>query len=71
MGGAVDNVNVPIQSTALGGRATLDASGWTINRFAKQDPLTEMISSVPWWVWAAGLGAVGFWYLRKRRGRGG
>lgn len=67
MGGFVDDVNVPITSTALGGRAVLDSSDWTINRYAKPDAITAWVNSVPWWIWAAGIGAVGLWLIRKRR----
>lgn len=68
MGGYVDDVSLQMSNAATGGRASIDSSGWVINRYPKQDPMTALVSNVPWWVWVAGIGAVGLWFMRKKRG---
>lgn len=66
--GVVGDISLQTSNAATGGRAWMDSSGWTINRYPKQDPLTALVANVPWWVWAAGIGAAGFWLMRKKRG---
>lgn len=63
--GFVGDITHTESSAATGGTAFLDGSGWTINRYPKQDPLTAIVSNVPWWVWLAGAGAA-YWLLRKK-----
>lgn len=61
--GYVGDISVATPTTATGGTASLNSSGWTIMR----NPKPSALNSVPWYVWAAVAGAA--WWLFMKKGR--